>query len=220
MKTSAFLATLLTFVMVILVLAAAIFFLWQGKQLLEGQVTTLEADIAGANSTATAVRAYGDARDAAAGTSEALRATSEAARATTQTEFDSSMLTSEAVSLSRATLSAQNATQEAVLSAVEKPYISFAYPDEGAVLSTSSGVQLVIAVGHPYGIDRVALEGLGDMVLLPGGSEPYRLYTHELEAPLSQGTYTITATVTSRNQLTASDTLHFSVVPSLVGAAE
>ncbi|MDT8305417.1 MAG: hypothetical protein RRC07_05730 [Anaerolineae bacterium] len=220
MKTSAFIATLLTFLMVLLVLAAAVLFLWQGRQRLEEQVTGLETGVASAASTATAVRAYADAREAAAGTSEALLATSEAALATSQAEYDTSIMTSEAVSHSRATLAAQSATQEAVLAPLAAPYVSFAYPNDGTVFTTNSRVQLVIAVGHPYGIDRLALYGLGDTVLLPGGSDPYRVYNHQLDPPLSQGSYTVTATITSRNQLSASDTLSFSVVPSATDSVQ
>lgn len=220
MKNSAFIATLLTFLMVILVLAAAVFFLWQGRQGLEGEVASLETGVASGASTATAVRAYVDAREAAAGTSEALLATSEAALATSQADYDTSMMTSEAVSRSRATLAAQSATQEAVLAPLATPYVSFAYPSDGTVFTTNSRIQLVITVGHPYGIDRLALYGLGDTVLLPGGSDPYRVYTHQLEPPLTQGSYTITATITSRNQLSASDTLSFSVVPSATDSVQ
>ena len=41
MKTSAFIATLLTFLLVILVLGAAVFFLWQAQQLLKNDVAGL-----------------------------------------------------------------------------------------------------------------------------------------------------------------------------------
>jgi hypothetical protein len=214
MKTSAFIATLLTFLMVILVLGAAVFFLWQGRQILDGEVAGLETSIVSGNSTATAMRAYADAREAAAGTSEALQATSDAALATSEAAYETSMLTSEAVSLSRATLAAQSATQERILAPLSIPYVTFARPADGAFFTTSNRVELIIMVGHPYGIDRVALYGLGDTVLLPGGSDPYRVYTHQIEPPLTPGTYTITATITSRNQLTASDTLQFSVGPA------
>jgi hypothetical protein len=222
MKTSAFIATLLTFLMVILVLGAAVFFLWQGRQLLEGDVTSLSADIASANSTATAVRAYVDAREAALGTSEALRATSEEALATSQAELAGSQLTRDSISLSRATLAAQNATQEALLAPMATPYVAFAYPDQGTTVTANSSMQVVIAVAHPSGIDRLALDGLGNTVLLPGGSEPYRVYSHRVEPPLTPGDHIITATVTSRNKESASNTLQFTVVgaPGLGGTPQ
>ena len=212
MKTSGFIATLLTFLMVILVLGAAVFFLWQGRQLLMNEVAGLASEVASAASTATAARAYGDARDAAAATSEVLRATSEAALATSQAGLASSEQTRESMSLARATLLAQSATQEAMLGRLSFPYVEFGFPEDGASVTANSSLQLVIAVGHPSGIDRLALYGLGDTVLLPGGSSPFRVYNHRLEPPLTAGIYTITATVTSRNQESASDTLSFTVV--------
>jgi hypothetical protein len=212
MKTSAFIATLLTFLMVILVLGAAVFFLWQGRQLLRNEVTSLASEVASAASTATAVRAYAEARDAAAATSETVRATSEAALATSQAGLASSEQTRESMSLARATLQAQSATQEAMLGRLSVPYVEFGFPEDEASVTANSSLQLVVAVGHPSGIDRLALYGLGDTVLLPGGSSPYRVYTHRLEPPLAVGTYTITATVTSRNQESASDMLRFTVV--------
>lgn len=222
MKTSAFVATLLTFLMVILVLGAAAFFLWQGRQLLRDEADGRATEMASVASTATAVRAYADARDQAAATSEALRATSEAALATSEAGLTSSEQTRESMSLARATLQAQSATQEAMLSGLADPYVEFAYPEDGASVSASSGLQLVIAVGHPSGIDRLALVGLGDTVLLPGGSTPFRIYRHLLEPPLTVGSYTITATVTSRTQESASDTLSFTVVqaPTMAPPAE
>jgi hypothetical protein len=212
MKTSAFTAILLTFVMVILVLGAAVLFLWQGRELLIHDVTNLSTEVAGANSTATAVRAYVDAREADLSTGEALQATTEAALATSEADYESSLQTRESVAASRATLAAQSATQEALLAPLEAPYVAIAYPEDGARFSTSSSVPLVITAGHPQGVDQVALLGLGDTILLPGSSDPYRVYNHRLEPPLEPGEYIITATVTSRSRLTATDTLHFTVI--------
>lgn len=220
MKTSAFIATLLTFLMVILVLGAAVFFLWQGRQLLEGDVASLSEEVASANSTATAVRAYVDAREADLSTTEAVRATTEAALATSEANYERSLQTAEAMAASRATLVAQSATQEAILAPLETPYITIAYPEDGSTFTPGSSVLLVITAAHPQGVDRVALRGYGDMVLLPGGSEPYRVYNHRLDPPLQPGDYTLTATVTSRNQLTAVDTLHFTVAPPALEAGQ
>lgn len=211
MKTSAFIATLLTFLMVILVLGAAVFFLWQGRQLLENDVAGLATEVAGANSTATAVRAYVDAREADHSTSEAVGATAEAALATSEANYESGLQTRESMAASRATLVAQSATQEALLAALETPFITIAYPDDGSTFTTASSILLVITAAHPQGVDRVALRGYGDPVLLPGGSDPYRVYNHRFGPPLQPGDYTITATVTSRDQQTAADTLQFNV---------
>ncbi len=214
MKTSAFIATLLTFLMVILVLGAAVFFLGQGRQHLERDVAMLATEVAGANSTATAVRAYVEARDADLGTSEAVRATAEAALATSEADNESGLQTREAMAASRATLVAQSATQEALLAALETPFITIAYPEDGATFTTASSILLVITAAHPQGVDRVALRGFGEPVLLPGGSDPYRVYNHRFSPPLQPGDYTITATVTSRNQQTAADTLQLTVTAS------
>lgn len=220
MKTSAFIATLLTFLMVILVLGAAVFFLWQGRRLLEDDINGLATRVASADSTATAVRAYVEARESDLSTNEAVIATTEAALATSEAHVESSLQTRESLAASRATLAAQSATQEALLTPLATPYITIAYPEDGATFTTSSSVVLVITAAHPQGVDRVAVRGYGDTVLLPGGSDPYRVYNHRLDPPLRPGDYTITATMTSRNQLTAADTLHFTVTAPPLEASQ
>ena len=212
MKTTTFIAILLTFLMLLLVLMAAVTFLWQGREDATRQIGELQEERRALQATATLVRSYLVAREEGLATAQAGGTV--VAQALTRAETTAAALdaTRMGIAAERAALATRTVAQDALLS--QPPALAIISPEPDTLLAvseTAAAGKFVVAGSHPQGIHGLQLRLAGDNVTLAGEGAPFRVFTHTLPAPLPPGLYTVTATITATNDLTATTTSSFQV---------
>lgn len=155
MTRSAVIGTLLTFLMALLVLVAAVVFLWQGRQTLLERNEAFQAQ-------ATASEATRLRLETNLGAEQASLATTQAMLATRGAEFDLSQqeivdLEQEVAAL-RAQLEAGGLltiTLTPPADSAEPPTVEIALPVTGTTVTTGTPVDVVVLVHHPAGVAEV-----------------------------------------------------------------
>ena len=212
MKSTTFVAILLTFLSLLLVLVAAVTFLWQGRQLAATRLSLLQEERAASEATATIVRSYLAAREEGLATAHALATTTAADLAQSQRAYLALEATSTAGRVERAALATRVASLEAVF--LQPPSVAIISPRPGPRLqeeNPAGAEQIVVAGSHPQGISGLQLSLAGDQTSFAASGETFRVFSYTLPAPLSPGLYTVTATITATNNLTATTTALFDV---------
>lgn len=219
MKQTGIIASLLTLLSLLLVVSAAVVFLFQGRQELRQENVRLQAEIADQNRTISQVQSTAAAREMVlvtsqsraatrevlVATNQAQAATAEAMLATRENELAQSRLAIEELEEVAATREAEMATRSA-----ELPEVSIIRPLPETVISEDDALEIFVIAGHPEGIDYLRIV-VGDRpVNFQGDGEAYRVFDYRATL-LSPGPLTITATITSTNQLTANDVVRVTV---------
>lgn len=206
MKTTTFIAILLTLITLLLVTAAATFFLWQGHQDLRRDIQLQQSEIEGHTTTINDLQTTAAAREMALATGEAALATrdaelseSQAALATREGELAEALATLEVTVTPDAT--ATTASESPV--ADGPPQVEIVYPTMGTIVTTDTRLP-VIAMGF-------ASEGITRMELVVGDRPPAEVtfddgrtfYIFRRTAlNLQEGTLFITATITTSENVT------------------
>lgn len=212
MKSTTFIVILLTFLSLLLVLVAAVTFLWQGRQLATTRLSLLQEEKAELQATATIVRSYLAAREEGLATAQARGTTAAAELAQSQRAYLALEATRGSLTAERATLATRVASLEAVF--LQPPSLAIISPPPGATLqgeNTGGTEQIVVAGSHPEGISGLRLRVAGNRTSFAATGETFRVFSYTLPAPLSPGHYTVTATITATNNLTATTTAPFDV---------
>ena len=191
MKRSSVIGFLLTFLSFLLILAATVFFLWQGRQEMLEQIGTLETQVSRLENDALILQANRAADSVALATSQAMLATRDAEVARSQQEVVD-------LQQERATLTAQlSFTPTPGAMAGQPPKIDLVAPLSGTVYSVGEPVEIVAFVGHSGGIASVDVtenDALIDSFLSESTFLTIRK-THRFELP---GEHTIAIVATSR----------------------
>jgi hypothetical protein len=155
MTRSAVIGTLLTFLMALLVLVAAVVFLWQGRQTLLERNETLQVE-------ATAIEADRLGLEAGLGSEQAALATTQALLATRGAEFDLSQ--QEIIDLQQEVTALQAQLEAGGLltitltppaASAEPPTVEIALPVTGTTVATGTPVDVIVLVHHPAGVAEV-----------------------------------------------------------------
>lgn len=215
MKTTTFIAILLTLITLLLVTGAAAFFLWQGHQDLQRDMQLQQSEIEGLTTTINDLQTTAAAREMALATGEAALATrdaelsdSQASLATREAELAEALATPEVTATPEAT-----ATPTSESSLVDgPPRLEIVHPTFGLIVNTETNLQ-VIAIGY-------APEGIMGMELLVGDRQPFQVEFSDIDSyhvfrrnvsELEPGPLFITATVTTTNDVTETTSIRIFV---------
>lgn len=210
MKSTTFVAILLTFLTLLLVLVAAVTFLWQGRQQAAERLTRLQQEKGELQATATIVRSYLSAREEGLATAQAQATVMTAELAVARAAYFDLEGTRMAVEAEREDLSTRVASLEAVF--LEPPSVAILAPPPGTALPgiSEAGAEIVVAGSHPRGIGSLQLLLGDDAMVFAADGEQFRVFSYTVPA-LAPGLYTVTATITATNNLTATATSSFRV---------
>lgn len=196
MKSTSFIAILLTLITLLLVTGAAALFLWQGQQDLQRDIQLQQSEIQGHTTTINDLQTTAAAREMALATSEAGLATR-----------DSELLAGQSLLATRdAELAEALATPDVTPTTTPSeappadgpPPLEIIHPTEGAIFTTEANLQ-VVAIGY-------APEGLARMELAVGERAPFEQTFEDGDTyfvfrrtvfNLQPGTLFITATITT-----------------------
>ncbi len=157
MTRSAVMGTLLTFLMALLVLVAAVVFLWQGRQTLLERNETLQMQ-------ATASEATRLRLETNLGAEQSSLATTQAMLATRGAEFDLSE--QEIIDLQQEVTALQAQLEAGGLltitltppaASTEPPTVEIALPVTGTTVTTGTQVDVIVLVHHPAGVAEVTI---------------------------------------------------------------
>lgn len=206
MKSTTFIAILLTLLTLLLVTGAAIIFLIQGRGAMQDQVLDLRSDIEQQERTFAELQTTAAAR-------EMVLATGEAARATTEAALDESqaLLATREAELAEVEAAQQEATAtaEAEPTRPEEPStVEIVSPQPGADITTGSALQIIVVGFSTEGIEQLEL-------MVSDRSQPFE---HEADGErhviftrgvpnLTAGALSITATLTTGANETVQDTV-------------
>ncbi|HSM57539.1 MAG TPA: OmpH family outer membrane protein [Candidatus Sulfomarinibacteraceae bacterium] len=208
MKQTSIIAALLTFFSLLLVLGAAVFFLYQGRQELQQHITALQDDLEGQQQSLSEFQTTAAARDMALSTAQALLATREAELVTRD----------EAMEQLQATREAELATR-AHEEAGEAPLVRIVQPADGEEFTADVTLEVIVVAGHRDGMRSLRLEVGARDVTFQNNGDDFRIFSHRV-LTLPEGQLPITATVTSATGVTASHVVNVVVNgPDSAGAA-
>lgn len=213
MKSTTFVAILLTFLMLLLVLAGAITFLWQDRQETAVVTTRLHTEKVDLEATSTIVRSYLTAREEGLATAQASGTATALELAQAEANNQALEGTREGLLAEQAHMATRTASLEEVL--LQPPSIAIISPRPDTVLleeTASNDEQVVVAASHPQGISALRITLGGQEERFTAAGEPLRVFTYTLPSPLAPDLYTVTATITATNNLTATATTTFRVL--------
>ena len=216
MKQTGIIASLLTLLSLLLVVSAAVIFLFQDRQELRKESVRLQAEIADQNRTISQIQSTAAAREMALVTSQARAAIGEALAASNQAQAATSeaMLATRESEVARSQLAFERlmATRESEMAtrSAQPPVVSIIRPLPEMVISEDDSLEIYVVAGHPEGIDHLRIVVGNRPVTFQDDGEAYRVFDYRATL-LSPGPLTITATITSANQLTASDVVNVTV---------
>ncbi len=217
MKSTTFIAVLLTLLSLLLIVGATTLFLVQDRQEMQTDAFLMQAEIEGHNQTIIQLQTTAAAREMMLATSEALVTTrdaevsqSESFIATQQAELEQQQTTLNEL---EDTLSGLEATLEAERALVsdESPLVQIVSPLNGAVVTTDNSLEILVVGGYSQGVDNVSiLVGDRPSFTIQDNGEAFRLYQHSVPG-LSAGLLVITATLTTVDNQTVSDRVRITV---------
>lgn len=204
MKSTTFIAILLTLLTLLLVTGATIIFLVQGRQAMQNQVLDLQSDIEQQERTFAELQTTAAAREMVLATSEAARETSEAAFNESQTLLatrEAALAELEAAQEeAAATVEAQPTPRE------EPPIVEIISPQLGTDVTADSVLQIIVVGLSTDGIERLDLM-VGDRAFEhEADGETYRVFNRGVPN-LSPGALRITATLTTGADETVEDSV-------------
>lgn len=204
MKSTTFIAILLTLLTLLLVTGATAIFLIQGRGATQSQMLELQGDIEQQERTFAELQTTAAAR-------EMVLATSEAALETSEAELNESraLLATREAELAELEAAQEDATATAEAEPTrrdEPPVVEIVSPQPGVNITTDSALQLIIVGLSIDGIDRLDLM-VGDRpFVLEADGETYRVFRRGVPN-LTPGTLRITATLTTGSNETVQDTI-------------
>ena len=206
MKSTTFIAILLTLLTLLLIVGAAALFLLQGRQDMQTDALLLQSEIEGQNQTIAELQTTAAAREMALATAEAAVATRDAALAENQ-----SVLATRETELaeSESTAAAMAATLEAKEEA-QAPLVEIVSPQLGAVVTTDTALQVIVVGLSVQGVKRLDLAVGTRSFEIPGNGEAYDVFNRSIPG-LMPGTLVITATMTTDDSQTVQDSVRIVV---------
>jgi len=186
MKSTVFIAILLTFLMVLLVLSATMVFLWQGQQALLVEIETLEDDLATKESDQVRLGADRASESSALATNQANLATSQSAL--DRSEQETIDLEQELGAVSAALESALELANTPTPNAADlaTPVIEYVSPQNGESFALNAPITIIVLVGQPGGIASIALRINDEPAAIdqPDGQSLVRIeHLHTLTTP-------------------------------------
>jgi len=189
MKNNTIIGFLLTFFMLLLVLSAAVVFLYQDRRQLLSQVDDLQL-----NATVVAVQAQQTVAD---------MSVQNAGVAAAATASHNNLVQTQAT---RDALSARVATLEAVATPTAAPTAT-----DGTFLPANEPLDVVAFVAHPAGIEAVELLVDDEPRTLTPSEGAYRVISPESPLSLEPGNHTITVLITGSDNQSSSAAVSFTV---------
>lgn len=200
MKNNTIIAVLLTFLTLLLVLSAAVVFLYQDRRHLESEVEGLHRE-----ATVIAVGAQRSVADMAVENAAVVAEATASHNALTNARA-----TQDALAARVATL---EAVEPAPTATPAQPFVTIISPERGSSLPAGTAIDVIAFAAYPAGIEAVELL-LDDepQDLLPSDG-PYRAIA--LEEPLTPGPgiHTITITLLGSDNQSSSAAVDFTILP-------
>ncbi|MFW6070264.1 MAG: hypothetical protein ACOC9X_04375 [bacterium] len=208
MKRTSIVAVFLTLFSLLLVLGAAVFFLFQGRQELQQEITELHGDLEGQQESLSEFQTTAAARDMALSTAQALLSTREAELVTRDAAWEQLQTTREAELATRASEESGDV-----------PLVRIVQPVDGQEFGAEDTLEVIVVAGYRDGMRSVRLEVGARDVTFQNNGDDFRIFSHRV-LTLPEGQLPITATVTSADGVTASDVINVVVnEPDSAGAA-
>lgn len=202
MKNKTIVAFLLTFLMLLLVLSAAVVFLYQDRSQLQSEVGELQL-----NATVIAANAQGTVADMAVQNAAVAAAATASHNALTNTRATQEALAGRVATLEAAPTAAPTATPA-------QPFVTIVSPEDGIFLPAGAPVDVVAFAAYPPGIESVELLLDDEPQELAAPNDPaasYRVLRLEEPLTLDPGNYTITVTITGSDNQTSSAAVSFTM---------
>ena len=216
MKSSASIAISLTLLMFILVLAAAVFFLFQGRQELRGKLATTEDDI----------KALRDEQAKLELSESGIQATLETVQnehdltATENVELEGQLIES---TQANATLEAANKQQRADLDNAQAtmavyesqgPLVTIVQPQDGESFVEGQAIEIIIVASDPSGIAKVNYTIGDEIIENPVDSEDPLVTVREVWTPSTARSFELTASaINNQEVLSRPSAISFVVEP-------
>ena len=206
MKNSTIIALLLTFLMLLLVLSAAVIFLYQDWRQLQSEVGELHLD-----ATVVAAQAQGTVADMAVQNAAVAAAATASHNALTNAQATQDALAGRVATLEAVPTPAPTSTPA-------RPFVTIISPESGASLPAGTVVDVVAFAAYPPGIEAVELlldDEPQDLLPSDEPAGPYQVIT--LEEPLTPdpGIHTITITITGPDSQSSSAAVDFTILPAI-----
>ena len=217
MKSTTFVAILLTLLTLLLVTGATVFFLWQGRQDMQRDVGLQQSEIEGQKQTIAQLQTTAAAREMGLATHEAAQATSEAVQATRDMELAQmqGLLATREAELAQ--VQAEAADALATFQAQQEvgdgpPPLEILHPAFGASVNTDTLLPVIVVGSAADGISRMEVV-VGDqepIVREFANGETYYVFRRTI-SDLESGELVITATLTTGNNRTVQDSVRLFV---------
>lgn len=188
MKQSAITGTLLTLLSLLLVLAAALFFMWQGRTAMRSDIAQLEQQKQQLGDTLWSTETELVTRTAGLSTADA-QAASLAGTISAQQEIEATL----AASLAQAEteLAAQAATAEAWQD--HSPLVAFFAPQADAQILLGQSIEVILSASDPVGLVAVNLTANGESLASYSPADEQLVTIQKQWAPPAAGRYTLSA---------------------------
>jgi hypothetical protein len=204
MKSSASIAISLTLLMFILVLSAAVFFLFQEQQTLQGELSTSEESNKDLRSQQAEMELDGLAVQATLETVQNLQATAAVENLTLEGQLSTS-------ANANATLEALSTEQSSALDAInatisifdsQGPAVNIVQPQAGTNLFIDQTVEIIIVATDPNGVTTVSYN-INEEFFSEEFEESPVVTLRQIWTPTELGTFIINASAVNSNEITS-----------------
>lgn len=213
MKQTTIFALLLTFFSFLLILSAALLFLWQGRQALEANIGQLQTE---QNQLQDQQLALETALETQIVHAEQLQTENEGLQQLLATR--TTMLQTPMPSHTPTPLSAATPNITATMPALSLPQIQFIRPISGTRLEIGKPAEIIVVATDNQGIAQIKINEQATAIAALSGENQMLQVAETSWTPLSAGTYTLTAIVTNTQGI-ASVPAQILVTVSSVGDA-
>lgn len=200
MKQTAVIGLLLTFLMALIVLAAAFLFLFQGRQVLEQRLETAQAETTARQQELLQVEATMSAVIIAQATAEAENFILEGQLV--QSEQEIARLRAQLAILT-ATLTQTDVLTPTTPQAVSVPFIAIISPTNGMVFTTGQAIEVRVVAHDAAGIAAIALTANENAIGTFQAEEQTIFFVQHMWRPPRAGTYELSATAVNVNDLSS-----------------
>ena len=189
MKQSAITGTLLTLLSLLLVSAAALFFMWQGRTAMRGEIAQLEQQKQQLGDTLWSTETELVTRTAGLATATAQVAGLEGTLSAQQ-EIEATLAAS--LAQTETELAAQAATASAW--EARPPLVAFFAPQPDAQIALGQSIEVVLSASDPAGVAAINLTANGESLASYSPTDEQLVTLQKLWAPAAAGRYTLSAT--------------------------
>lgn len=207
MKNRTIVALLLTFFMLLLVLSAAVVFLYQDRGQLMSEVDELYLD-----ATVVAVQAQQTVSDMAVQNAGVAAAATASHNALLNAQATQAALGARVATLEAAPTAAPTATM-APTATPAQPFVTIISPENGASLPAGEAIDVVAFAASAAGIGTVELFVDDEPQELAPSEGAYRVITTASPLTLDPGIHTLTVTITASDNQSSSAAVDFTIIP-------